>query len=278
MFMRKIIHIILGCLFLTALNAQTPACVADVRYKDSAAGPYPLPYVAATNPNGGIDKVACLGKPYTFTFTIKVGDSISVPVLGTTLTLPLDSIVLKKTTGITGLPTGLSYACFPASCVFPKRTLGCAIITGTTATSNALKDYSLQINGQVYTYLTPNGYDVTFPGSLFPGEYKLKVVAATDAKCTTSSVNDLNSEISSMTTYPNPVSSKAEIRVESNISSTYDFDVYNLVGHRVIHYPLSIQAGSNIMKLNTENLPNGIYIYSLSKGNKLMTNKFVVNK
>lgn len=275
--MRRILHIILGCLFITALNAQNP-CTPDQKYKDSLAGPYPRPYDAATSPNGGIDKVACLGKSYNFTFTIKVGDSITVPLGGLSFTIPLDSIVINPTTGIKGLPTGLSYSCFPASCVFPKKSLGCAVITGTTATSNALKDYLLEISGKVFTYLTPLGYDVTFPGTLYQGEYRLKVVAATDAKCTTSSVQDLKTEIANMVTSPNPFSDKTEIRIESNISSTFDFDVYNLVGKQVIHQPLSIQAGQNTLELTADNLPNGIYIYTLSKGNKVMTNKFIVNK
>lgn len=276
--MRKIIHLLLGCLLAVTLNAQEVPCTPDQKYKDSIAGPYPRPYEPMTTPNGGIDKVACLGKTYSFTFTINVPDSITVPVFGSSLTLPLDSIVLASSTGITGLPTGLSYACYPINCSFPRKTLGCAVIRGTTATSNALKDYLLTITGKIYTYLTPSGYEVTFPGTLYAGEYRLKVIAATDPKCTTSSVTDLKTEIASMTTSPNPFSDKTEIRVESTISSQFDFDVYDLLGNRVIHNPLSIQAGWNTIELSADNLPNGVYIYTLSKGSKLMSNKFVVHK
>lgn len=275
--MSKILHILLGCLFMTALNAQTPACTPDIKYKDSTAGPYPRPFDAVNNPKGGIDKPACLGKPYSFTFTIKITDSITVKLFGNTVTLPLDSVVIAKTGGITGMPVGINYACNPPSCAFPKNTLNCVIISGTTATSNAIKDYSLQITGKAYNFLAPGGQEIKFPGPDFPGEYLVKVLAASDPKCI-SAVQNLNAEISAMTSSPNPFGLNTQITIESNISGLFQFDVMDLMGKNVFHTPLSIQAGTNSLEFNADNLPNGIYIYSLSKGNKVMSNKFIVNK
>ncbi len=275
--MSKILHILVGCLFMTALNAQTPACTPDVKYKDSTAGPYPRPYDAVNNPKGGIDKPACLGKPYSFTFTIKITDSITVKLFGNTVTLPLDSVVIAKTGGITGMPVGINYACNPPSCAFPKNTLNCVIISGTTATSNAIKDYSLQITGKAYNFLAPGGQEIKFPGPDFPGEYIVKVLPANDAKCI-SAVQNLNAEISAMTSSPNPFGLNTQITIESNISGQFQFDVIDLMGKNVFHTPVSIQAGTNSLEFNADNLPNGIYIYSLSKGNKVMSNKFIVNK
>ena len=262
---------------MTALNAQTPACTPDIKYKDSTAGPYPRPFDAVNNPKGGIDKPACLGKPYSFTFTIKITDSITVKLFGNTVTLPLDSVVIAKTGGITGMPVGINYACNPPSCAFPKNTLNCVIISGTTATSNAIKDYSLQITGKAYNFLAPGGQEIKFPGPDFPGEYLVKVLAASDPKCI-SAVQNLNAEISAMTSSPNPFGLNTRITIESNISGLFQFDVMDLMGKKVFHTPLSIQAGTNSLEFNADNLPNGIYIYSLSKGNKVMSNKFIVNK
>ena len=275
--MSKILHILVGCLFITALNAQTPACIPDIKYKDSTAGPYPRPFDAVNNPKGGIDKPACLGKPYSFTFTIKITDSITVKLFGNTVTLPLDSVVIAKTGGITGMPVGINYACNPPSCAFPKNTLNCVIISGTTATSNAIKDYSLQITGKAYNFLAPGGQEIKFPGPDFPGEYLVKVLAASDPKCI-SAVQNLNAEISVMTSSPNPFGLNTQITIESNISGLFQFDVMDLMGKNVYHTPLSIRAGTNSLEFNADNLPNGIYIYSLSKGNKVMSNKFIVNK
>ena len=262
---------------MTALNAQTPACTPDIKYKDSTAGPYPRPFDAVNNPKGGIDKPACLGKPYSFTFTIKITDSITVKLFGNTVTLPLDSVVIAKTGGITGMPVGINYACNPPSCAFPKNTLNCVIISGTTATSNVIKDYSLQITGKAYNFLAPGGQEIKFPGPDFPGEYLVKVLAASDPKCI-SAVQNLNAEISAMTSSPNPFGLNTQITIESNISGLFQFDVMDLMGKNVYHTPLSIQAGTNSLEFNADNLPNGIYIYSLSKGNKVMSNKFIVNK
>lgn len=276
--MRKILHVIIGCLFVTALSAQTPACTPDQKYKDSTAGPYPRPYDTINNRNGGIDKPACLGKPYSFTFTVKITDSITIKLFGLDVSLPLDSIVIAKTGGIKNLPVGINYACNPPSCVFPKKSLNCVIISGTPATSNPVKDYSLEITGKAYNFLVPGGQEIKFPGPDFPGEYKLKLLAANDAKCATSGTQSLNSDISMMRHAPNPFSVTTQIQIESNVSDIFQFDVYDLVGKSVFHTPLSIQAGSNSLEFKGENLPNGIYIYSLSKGNKVMSNKFVINR
>lgn len=275
--MSKIIHILLGCLFITALNAQTPACTPDQKFKDSTAGPYPRPFDAVNNPNGGIDKVACLGKPYSFTFTIKITDSITVNIFGNNVTLPLDSIVIAKTGGITGMPAGLNYACNPPSCSFPKKSLNCVIITGTTASSNPVKDYQLQITGKAYNFLAPSGQEIKFPGPDFPGEYKIKVLAANDPKCLTA-VENLNTEISLMKSAPNPFCTSTSINIESNVSGVFQFDVTDLTGRVVYHTPLSIQAGFNTLNFNGEDLPNGMYIYSLSKGVKIMSNRFIINR
>lgn len=276
--MRKVLQVIICCLFVSALNAQTPACLPDLRYKDSTAGPYPRPYDSLNFPKGGIDKPACLGKPYSFTFTIKITDSITVRLFGTTLTLPLDSVVIAKTGGIKGMPTGLNYACNPPSCSFPKNSMNCVIISGTTATSNPVKDYLLEITGKAYNFLVPGGQEIKFPGTDFPGEYKLKVLAANDAKCTTSGVESLNTEISSLRHAPNPVKSSVQIMIDSGVSDLFELNVFDIVGQQVYRTPLSIQAGTNIHEFNTDNLPNGIYIYTLKKENKVMSNKFIVNR
>ena len=68
-----------GSLFVVffSVMAQTPACIPNPLYKDSSSGVYPLPYDATLNPKGGIDKPACIGKPYEYVLTLKI-DSVIV--------------------------------------------------------------------------------------------------------------------------------------------------------------------------------------------------------
>jgi Secretion system C-terminal sorting domain len=272
--MSKLLHLIFCCCFISALSAQTPVCVANALYKDSTAGVYPLPFDAALNPKGGIPKPACIGKPYEFVFTIKVSDTIRY--LGQSFAL--DSVKLETMGAITGLPAGITYACNPPNCNFVKKTTGCAVLKGTTTA--LANDYDLVINAKAYLAGAAGafgGLDVSFPGAISAGKYTLKVVAATNAACTTSAIFGVD-EIATMSAAPNPASLSTIINIESAQTGTYDFAVYNLMGQSVFSTPLSIQAGTNSLKLSTEDYPNGVYIYKLSKDSKQLSSKFVVNK
>lgn len=282
--MRIKIHLVLGffCLFASALNAQTP-CIADIKYKDSSSGVYPLPFVATTRPNGGIDKAACISKAYSFVWTIKVGDTINVPnPLGAgTIAVPVDSVLIGKTSAISGLPVGINYACNPPNCTWKKRTDGCVALSGTPTAANTVKTYPLVISGKAfpggfYASLFPNGYDVTFPGAIAEGSYDLKLYAANDTRCTTAA-EDLT-EVSALSATPNPTNGRTVIKIESTVSDKFEFTVTDLLGRRVINRPLSIQSGQNTFDLDMTSLPNGIYMYSLSKGSRIMSNKLIVNQ
>jgi Secretion system C-terminal sorting domain len=280
--MRKVLFTVFCLLNIYVLKAQTPACVPNQQFKDSLAGVYPLP-LTDVNPKGGIDKPACLGKPYSFIFTVKVTDTVNVILLGQPRAIPLDSITVARTNGIENMPVGLTYACNPPSCAFPKRSFGCVVISGTPTTVNQIRVYDLFIKGKVYSPLLAlagllDGYDVTFPGDIAPGKYSISLLANNDAKCTASATNDLSDEISNLTLSPNPSSVSSTVLIEAKLSGQFNFDVYDLLGKNVLHRPLSIQAGFNKIDITTESLSNGVYIYSLTKGNRVSSGKLIVNK
>ena len=221
----------------TFLSAQTPACQPDtLRYRDSSSGVFPLPYIETTRPNGGIDKVACIGKAYSFVWTVKLGDTVNIPFNGTVFAAPIDSVLIKQTGAIEGLPTGITYACNPPSCVWKKKTTGCVVLKGTPTAANTVKTYPLKISGAGYAsvgiaaLLSP--YPLTFPGALAEGSYDLKLYAANDTRCTTAS-EDLT-EVSAMTATPNPTNGRTVIKIESTVSDKFEFTVTDLLGRRVI--------------------------------------------
>jgi Secretion system C-terminal sorting domain len=270
------------CLFnLFILRAQVP-CVPNQLYKDTLAGVYPLPLTDA-NPRGGIDKPACLGKPYSFTFSVKVTDTVFVLIFGQVRALPLDSINITKTNAIENMPVGLKYECNPPNCAFLKNTLGCLIISGTPTSVNPARVYDLFIKGKVYSPLFVgagilDGYDVTFPGDVAPGKYSITLLANNDPKCTASNTPDLSDEIAELSLSPNPANVYSTLLIDAKLNGAFEFDVYDLLGKNVLHRPLSIQAGLNRIDINTESLSNGMYIYALKKGNKISSGKLIVNK
>ena len=194
--MKKSLFILLCLAFYFKTAAQTPACLPDQRFKDSMVGLYPLPFDSLVSPNGGINKSACIGKPYQFVFTVKVPETF----LYSGFNIPLDSITIAKTGAVENLPVGITYACNPPNCVFKKNSLGCAVLTGTADASNLVRNYELFITGRVFSFLLASAgleyYEVKFPGPLFIGKYTLPLLAANNAKCTSAAANDLSADIS----------------------------------------------------------------------------------
>jgi hypothetical protein len=281
--MKKVV-LLLVVLFTNflSISAQTPACQPDARYQDSIAGVYPLPFIAGVRPNGGINVPACLGRPYSFVWTVRVNDSVTVPnPLGSgTITTAIDSITMTTTGALENLPAGITYACNPPNCVFRKRTSGCVALRGTPANSNTIGVYKLKISGKVYgpliQLIAPNGYPLTFPGDAFPGEYNLNLYANGDSRCNVAT-KDLT-DLSGLTASPNPTNGKTLIRFESLVEGEFQFTLRNAIGQEVISTPLSITAGLNAFEINAQDLPQGIYIYSISKGNLLTSSKLIVGQ
>jgi hypothetical protein len=261
-------------------QAQTP-CTPDNRYRDSTAGVYPLPFVPVTNPNGGINKAACIGKAYSFVWTVKITDSVTVPnPLGTgTITTAIDSVTLATTGAIQNLPTGITYACNPPSCVFKKNTMGCVALSGTATAANTVGVKKLVISGKVFgpliALLYPQGYPLTFPGAIAEGEYNLNLYANGDTRCNVAT-KELT-DVSNLTATPNPTNGSTIIRFDAQINGEFQFTLRNSVGQEVLSTPLSITAGLNAFEINAQDLPNGVYFYSVSKGQLVSSQKLVVN-
>jgi hypothetical protein len=272
---QNLFFIVFICVF-SAFQANAQACQPNAQYRDSLVGVYPSPTTAA-NPTGGINKPACIGKTYSFVFTVKIADTISA--LGQRV--PLDSLTMATSGAVAGMPTGLTYACNPPNCVFKKSTTGCVVIQGTPAATNMVKIYPLVISGKAFSagsiigLLYPNGYPADFPGALFPGEYNLKLLAANDPGCI-SATNDLK-EVSNFSASPNPTNGKTIITIESSMSDNFEFTLTNVMGQRLETRLLNVQAGTSAFQIDATLLPNGIYIYALSKGSRVVSNKLIVN-
>lgn len=182
--------------FFIYLNLQSQNCLPDSIYKDSTAGVYPKP-ISPTNPNGGIHKKACINKPFEFTFTVVVPDSVTVPNFPT---LGLEKVSIDTQNAIKNLPKGIHYKCNPPNCIYQKNTFGCLILSGIPTTDNTPGDFKPVISlNLTLNFGIPFDYAAEYPGSVFPGEYILSLQSETD--CSSSS----NEEIAPVKYwYPNP--------------------------------------------------------------------------
>lgn len=253
--------------------AQFGTCIPDPTFQDSLPGVYPLPYDAATNPNGGIQDSACFNKDYQYNLIAVVGDSLT---LGATILL-LDSLRIN---GVAGLPDGFSYACNTSNCVFYKNEIGCAAIYGKATNPADIGQHNLTISATIWVSGLPNGIPLSFPNPLIaPGNYYLYVLEENDPDCVVyTNVTEVNSDFESIRNLPNPFSGITTIEIDSREAGAYQFQVNDMLG-RVIHTrSVQINSGLNQVEFDGSNLPDGLYIYSFSNGQSRVARRMVVNR
>ncbi|MEM9846455.1 MAG: T9SS type A sorting domain-containing protein [Bacteroidota bacterium] len=270
----KLIYTFLFSIFtLTMASAQSP-CMPDPAFADTL-GVFPPPFDSISeNPVGGIDKVACVDRPYEFVFTISIGDSLRIPNVGV---FAVDSIVLKPEDAITGLPAGLDYACGTENCAFYKDSSSCVVITGTPDASNDLGEYQLTITGTFFSgpFLA---LEETIPGDLFPGTYSLVLAANNSESCTASSVRLVKREAMEISVVPNPAFGFAKLNMNVPKSGLYEYRVYNMLGRTVLSQSLRLNAGQNQHDLDLSTLSSGLYLYSLNDGQKQVTKRLMIRR
>lgn len=176
---------------LTQVLHSQAACKPDSLYRDSTVGVYPRPILPGST-SGGIDKPACINKPYEFVLTVKIPDTVSVQ--GFVITL--NSAKIEPTGAVKNLPVGIDYMCNPPDCVFPKFSIGCIVLKGTATSANVPGLYKPVIKLTLNTAF--GNFVVDFPGSQFPGEYILTLL---DEKC---NVGTNNPSQEKQMWYPNP--------------------------------------------------------------------------
>ncbi|MEO5571822.1 MAG: T9SS type A sorting domain-containing protein [Bacteroidia bacterium] len=175
---------------------------------------------------------------------------------------PVDSIVLN---GIGNLPPGLSYACVPASCVFPGATSGCIAITGTPTTAGM---YPLTIDITAYGKEATTGFALFYPFSITAYRININITGVAELS--------QNSNFQLLDFGPDPVQEHLSFKMNSPVNTTADFSVFNILGKNVYSQPASLKKGINTIELNTKNLAAGVYILTLKKDPYVLLRRFVI--
>jgi len=261
----------------TSLQAQS--CDPDPMLADSTAGVYPLPDSIGSltsSLNSG-----CVGMAYEQLFTAVVPDSLSTVFNGTMIDAELLSVTVDD---ITGLPTGITYACDPPDCIFLQNTIGCVVFSGTPTTAGdflPIVETTASIN-----YGADLDISVNFPAQagdaieIFPGEYKIVIHAAgsSEAACLVSVNDALANVLGVQQNAPNPFNAITNITVDSKESGAFDFKVYSLIGELVYSEVLTLSAGENIVQYDGSNLGSGMYFYAIGQGNAVVTKRMIISK
>lgn len=266
--MKKLI-LLTFVLFNTYAVAQV--CEPDQQYADETAGVYPLPDSVGSDISS-LDS-AFIDLPYSMVMTAIVPDSVEFelnPGDSTSLnTFDLAKVILDT---IIGLPPGLTYTCEPENCEFPDQVSGCVLISGTPTT---IGTYSMIVETRVDVGLGTVLIPITFPGDIFPGEYKIFV----DEQEEVSVHTPTGSAVGLGQNVPNPFSTSTTITINTRQSGEFDFKVYNLLGKEVYREKLSLSAGNNTYIFKGNQLHSGLYFYTIGQqGNNIATKRMVIHR
>lgn len=88
-------------------------------------------------------------------------------------------------------------------------------------------------------------------------------------------VNEISS-LSKLTLSPNPASNTATVSFIADKAAVYTSRIINIYGQKVSHGKLDVISGLNVDKLDISQLPAGVYIYTLTDGKSVLTQRFVV--
>ena len=75
---------------------------------------------------------------------------------------------------------------------------------------------------------------------------------------------------------PNPFSENSEIRFSTTDNSNVDFKVFNMLGAVIYSKNFKTAKGVNVIKIEANSFAPGVYIYSITNGEKTITKRMIV--
>lgn len=286
--------IILPFILLLGFLAQAQPCVPGTLTAPKNA--YILPD-SATNFVAG-----CQGQYYEQILYIKAAKdtviTITSPITGV-LTADIDSFVVEA--DIPGMPAYLSVVSMPDTLppagaaspksnmtrlVIPGDSLACVKVSGNVPAGAATGTNNLTINLRVYTSnihsadllldaLIPTFYPGRKTDTLTDIDYYKIVINPTP--CWPASVSDVDrAAFRLQAPVPNPATATTVLRFESDRSAHYTLRVVNALGEEVLRRELDAQSGLNTIPVDASAWANGFYLYSLSDGRSLLSERLQV--
>ena len=262
-------------------KAQQNPCVPDASLQDSLYGLWP-----DTTENLKLSQVdtyyeehiqiktpktvgEVMGSPYYIENPINsefLPDSINIA--------PLE-ITEIKLVDVSGLPDIMSVYLSNEDSVFEGDAVACVTLYGTPGQNElGQHDITLLIDGEV-------NVPVYGPTTLYEqlGEYEsiegYRLIVQTEPVSVSENKN-LAFAISQNS--PNPFNNITSIEYISPNESSYNFTVVNILGEVQYNRVLRATSGVNTIAIDASGFSSGIYFYSLSNLDKILTKKMIVNK
>jgi hypothetical protein len=227
-----------------------------------------VPDTSITHNDPGIYPDSATGLPHAVV-GIAYNTDIQVKVLSDTSYLGLPAIVDSiNVTGVTGMPSGFAYSCFPANCSFPGESDACILLYGSAPTAGMVGNYPIVVHMTIY------GKVFGVPQTLQQDNSSYSITIDNNV-----GIGNVNSTVFSVSqNLPNPASSSTRIPVTVPHNGTAHLTISNLIGRIIYSHDVQVTKGANYIPFNTSELNPGIYLYSVSFGNAVQTRRMIVTE
>lgn len=262
-------QLLLSTIAFAMMSTAVAQCTANYDFQGQPFGVSPDPVL------GESFEVATLGSAYYDEIHIIVPTN-ATDVDPTLPSLPIDSVLLSSVNFVLdGVPftseqMGLTIQCnnnddSPNPCTFFGGQQYCASLSGTPTTAGVFQ-MSITVTGYVNLLGTPIAYPISFD------QYVYTVIDPASVAKVDVAALQLGQNA------PNPVNDRTWIPFTSGVSGKVQLTIVNLLGEVVFTQNINARAGNNEFLLETSNLNNGIYMYSIQAGGKKLTKRLVVNR
>jgi len=254
--MKKILLTLTLAFAFIGANAQ---CTPDSQY--ILAGIYPDSATGVPN--------ALVGQAYNEVITVIVAPDTLVPnpILGGMITVDIVDMTLDS---VNGLPANFTYDCLAPNCAFAGGSTSCAVLSSTINPTVAdIGSYPIDM------YITAQ-VDAGLLGIFFEplviDYYYIDIIDNTTS--TMNQFDNFTFELKSV--YPNPVNNQSKIQFITGELKDVVFSVFNYLGEKMDEQIITTNLGVNDIFINANNYPNGMYLYSINNGEKIISKRMLV--
>ena len=250
--MKKILLSLTLALAFIVANAQ---CTPDSQF--TIAGIYPDSVTGLPN--------AMVGQSYNEVITIIAPLDTSGLFNGATIPATVITIEL---TDVTGLPASFSYDCEGGNCTFSGGATSCAVLSSPSPTAAEIGSH------QIFMY-TSTMLDI---GIFIPYNQLDTIdyyyIEVTNATSVVNQFNDFTFELKDI--FPNPVNNNAKIQFVSGNSADVVFTVFNHLGEKIEEKNIAASRGINNIEISANDYANGMYLYSINNGIKVVSKRMII--
>lgn len=253
--------------FSAALSAQ---CTADYDFGAEPFGVSPDPLLGETF------EIGYTSEPYEDVIHIKVPTDASDIDETLPQGAPIDSVQLITVafdldgTAYTLEEMGLEIECnnngdSPDPCTFLGGNQYCATLSGNPTTPGV---FGLSIEVLGFTTV----FGIVIEQEVIFDQYTITIENGSNVANILGANNHLGQS------YPNPATDQVRIPFELKESGAANFQVVNLLGEVLVSEQIRGAKGSNEFVLNTQNLAQGIYLYTMEVDGKRFTKRMIINR